>query len=241
MRILRVALALLVVAAGVLVGAPPAFAGNWVVTVLDPVPDRFEPGSAYTIGFWALQHGSHPYSGTFETIGLRLLDATGAPLVFAATALPEAAHYATTVRVPTAGTWTVYGMHSPFQDYKIGTLSVPGGLSILPVPQPMQIDEAEQPWGDIRPPTVAVDPNRGPFDDGTTFVVEPQAQPTSAAKEPASNDGRTASTVLAILAATALLLGLFVVHRRRRTPVRTTAPDRLDMRVDEVHAARQAP
>ena len=110
MRILRVALALLVVAAGVLIGAPPAFAGNWVVTVLDPVPDRFEPGRAYTIGFWALQHGSHPYSGTFETIGLRLLDEKGTPLVFNATALPEAAHYATAVRVPTAGTWTVYGM-----------------------------------------------------------------------------------------------------------------------------------
>ena len=234
MRILRVALALLVVAAGVLIGAPPAFAGNWVVTVLDPVPDRFEPGRAYTIGFWALQHGSHPYSGTFETIGLRLLDEKGTPLVFNATALPEAAHYATAVRVPTAGTWTVYGMHSPFQDYKIGTLTVPGGLSILPVPQPMQVDPAEQPWGDIRPPTVQVDPNRGPFDDGTTFVVEPKAQPTSGgvAKEPASNDGRTGPTVLAVLAATALLLGLFVVHRRRRPPAASaTEPDRLDMHV----------
>jgi len=52
------------------------------------------------------------------------------------------------------------------------------------------------------------------------------------AKEPASNDGRTGPTVLAVLAATALLLGLFVVHRRRRPPAASaTEPDRLDMHV----------
>jgi MYXO-CTERM domain-containing protein len=237
MRVLRLAVALLVVAVGVLMGAPPAFAGNWVVTILDPVPDRFEAERGYTIGFWALQHGSHPYEGTFESIGLMLIDNTGSPLTFPATALPEPAHYATAVRVPTPGTWTVYGMHKPFQDYKIGTLTVPGGLTVLPIPEPARIDPAAQPWGEIRPPTVAVDPNRGPFDDGTVTVVAPQAQPpATAAAKPASGDGSTAATVLAILAATALLLGLVFAHRRRRTPspqAAPAAPDRLDMRVDE--------
>jgi MYXO-CTERM domain-containing protein len=241
MKLLRVAVALLVAAAGVLIGAPPALAGNWVVTILDPVPDRFEAGRGYTIGFWALQHGSHPYAGTFEIIGLRLVDATGSTLTFPATALPEAAHYATTVRVPAAGTWTVYGVHKPFQDYRIGTLTVPGGLTVLPIPEPASIEPAGQPWGEIRPPAVPVDNDRGPFDDEAATIVGPTAQPsaTTAAAQPASDDESPAPMMLAILAATALLLGLVFAHRRRRTPPRPTsaAPDRLDMRVDEAFDA----
>jgi hypothetical protein len=235
MRTLRAVVALAAVLAGVLVGAPPAFAGNWVVTVLDPVPDRFEAGHAYTIGFWALQHGSHPFEGTFESIGLKFVDEKGSsPLTFSATALPEPAHYATTILVATAGTWTVYGIHSPFQDYKIGTLTVPGSLNVLPVPQPMALDKDF--WGEIRPPTVPVDPNRGPFDDGTVTVVGPQAQPAaseSAQARPASGDGRPATIVLAILAATALLLGLILANRRRRTPAAAPVADHLDVRVSE--------
>jgi hypothetical protein len=238
MRTLRAAVALLVVVMGVLVGAPPAFAGNWVVTVLDPVPERFEAGHAYTIGFWALQHGSHPFEGTFESIGLKIIDADGNPLMYSATALPEPAHFATTVLVPRSGTWTVYGMHSPFQDYKIGTLTVPGGLSVLPIPQPMPLDK--DPWGEIRPPTVPIDPDRGPFDDGRTTIVGPQAQPTTGApaaeaaqSRPASGSGRSAPTVLAILAATALLLGLILANRRRRAPATAPVADRLDMHVGE--------
>jgi MYXO-CTERM domain-containing protein len=231
-------MALLVVAVGVLVGAPPALAGNWVVTILDPVPDRFEAERGYTIGFWALQHGSHPYEGTFESIGLKLVDNTGSPLKFPATALPEAAHYATTVRVPGPGTWTVYGMHEPFQDYKIGTLTVPGGLAVLAIPEHAPLEPGAQPWGEIRPPAVPVDPDRGPFDDGTVTIVAPQAKASATvAATPASGDGSPAPAVLAILAATALLLGLVFAHRRRRThpsmPVLATAGDRLDMRVGE--------
>lgn len=233
MRTVRVLVALLAVAAGVFLGAPPALAGNWVVTVLDPVPDRFESGRAYTIGFWALQHGSHPYEGTFESIGLEIVDANGNPLRFGATPLPEPAHYAAAVLVPRAGTWTVYGMHAPFQNYKIGTLTVPGGLAVLPVPQPMAVDNASQ-WGEIRPPTVPVDPNRGPFDDGQVIVAQPQAQRSTAAPAPASTSDSPAPTVLAILAATALLLGLVVAYRRRPTPGEVAAPPephRLDLTV----------
>jgi hypothetical protein len=228
--------ALAVVFAGVLVGAPPAFAGNWVVTVLDPVPDRFEAGRAYTIGFWALQHGSHPYEGTFESIGLKIVDAFGNPIAYAATALPEAAHYATTIRVPTSGTWTVYGVHSPFQDYKIGTLTVPGRFDVLPVPEPMALDKDY--WGEIRPPTVPVDADRSPFDDGTVIIVGPPAEPAASAPaqakaQSASGNGRPGTTVLAILAATALLLGLVLANRGRRVPATAPVADHLEVRVAE--------
>ena len=231
MRAFRVVVAVVVVLAGIVLGAPPAFAGNWVVTVLDPVPERFEAGHAYTIGFWALQHGFHPYEGTFESIGLKIIDAGGNPLMYSATALPEAAHYASTVLVPTSGTWTVYGMHAPFQDYKIGTLTVPGGLSVLPVPQHMPLEKDV--WGEIRPPAVPMDPDRDPFEDGRTTVVQPQAAsaPPAAAANPVSDSGGPATTVLAVLAAAALLLGLLLAHRRRRTPTPAPAQDRLDLHV----------
>jgi hypothetical protein len=234
MRMLRAAVALLVVLACVLVGAPPAYAGNWMVTVLDPVADRFEAGHAYTIGFWALQHGSHPFDGKLESIGIKLVGDNGTPLMYSATALPEPAHYATTIYVATSGTYSVYGFHEPFNDYRIGTLTVPGGLSVLAIPQPLPIDNAQLPWGEIRPPTVPVDVNRSPFDDGTAVPAQqpaqPVAEPTTAAR-PASGEGSPAPTLLAILAAIALLLGLFFVHRRRRAPAPVAAADRLDMRV----------
>lgn len=142
MRMLRAAVALLVVLAGVLMGAQPAYAGSWMVTVLDPVVDRFEAGRAYTIGFWALQHGSYPYDGKLETIGLKLVGEDGSPLMFSATPLPEPAHYATTIYVATSGTYSVYGFHEPFQDYRIGSLTLPGALNVLAIPEPMPIDKA---------------------------------------------------------------------------------------------------
>lgn len=76
-----------------------------------------------------------------------------------------------------------------------------------------------------------VDVNRSPFDDGT---VTPAQQPTGApatAARPASDEGSPAPTLLAILAATALALGLFFVHRRRRAPAPVAVADRLEMRV----------
>jgi hypothetical protein len=231
MRMLRAAVAFLVVLAGVLVGAPPAYAGNWMVAVLDPVADRFEAGRAYTIGFWALQHGSHPFEGKLESIGIKLVAENGTPLMYSATALPEPAHYATTIHVAASGTYSVYSFHEPFQNYRIGTLTVPGGLDVLAIPTPLPIDPSRLPWGEIRPPTVPVDAERNPFEDS---VAVPAQQPTGApatAARPASDEGSPTPTLLAILAATALLLGLFLVHRRRRVPAPAVAADRLDMRV----------
>jgi MYXO-CTERM domain-containing protein len=188
-------------------------------------------GRTYTIGFWALQHGSHPFEGKLETIGIRLVGDNGTRLTFDATPLPEPAHYATTIHVATSGAYAVFGYHKPFGDYRIGTLTVPGALTVLGIPQPLPIDKAQLPWGEIRPPTVPVDAGRSPFEDGAAVPAQQPADEAAKAARPTSDEGSPAPTLLAILAATALLLGLFFVHRRRRAPTPVAATDRLDMRV----------
>jgi hypothetical protein len=176
MKRLRTAVLLAVVSAGVLLGGSPAAAGNWAVTSLDPAPERFEVNRGYTIGFWVLQHGWHTYSGKMDPVGLKLVDEKGGATVFPGSALPEPAHYAAAILVPRAGTWKVYGVQGPFEDYLVGTLTAPGALAILPVPKADQTDAKGQPWGAIRPPQVPVDPNRDPFS-------EPLAAPPPAAAQ----------------------------------------------------------
>src|SRR4051794_22523985 len=54
-------------------------AGNWATTELDPLPE-IKADTAYTIGYWVLQHGTHPFDGPAKnlgTTGLRLIGADG--------------------------------------------------------------------------------------------------------------------------------------------------------------------
>jgi hypothetical protein len=221
MRLIRALLVVLCTGvAGVVVGAAPAYAGNWATTMLDPVPSTFEPGKSYTIGFWVLQHGSHPFSGgTLEPVALQLTGPTGT-LTFAGIALPEPAHYVTSIYLPTAGTYTVVGQQGIFQPYRVGTLTVPGGLTALPVPAPVQVSADEQPWEEIRPPVMPVDTNRDPYEQTADLPQVPAATATPPASTVAtahttSNGMRPTTTLLAALAAVALLLGLFLYGRRR--------------------------
>ncbi|MGV9374874.1 hypothetical protein ACWDRB_03620 [Nonomuraea sp. NPDC003707] len=144
----------------VLGGLPAAAAGGWAVTYLDPAPSRFEGGTSYALGFWVLQHGSHPFAGDLGAVGLRFTGADGKSLRFGGTALPEAGHYATSVVVP-EGVWKVEGVQGLFQPYVVGTLTVPGGLKVDPVPAemvaPMSAEKSF--WGAVRPPGF---PDKGP-------------------------------------------------------------------------------
>ncbi|MEU6779539.1 hypothetical protein ABZ912_10080 [Nonomuraea angiospora] len=163
-RILAVlAAAVASMAALALGGLPAAAAGGWAVTYLDPAPSRFEGGTSYALGFWVLQHGSHPFAGDLGAVGLRFTGADGKSLLFDGTALPEAGHYATSVVVP-EGVWKVQGVQGLFQPYEVGTLTVPGGLKINPVPAEMVAPmSAEKPfWGAVRPPG---------FSDGGPAVI----------------------------------------------------------------------
>jgi hypothetical protein len=225
MRLIRAAVALLMVLgagmAGAILGAGPAYAGNWATTVLDPVPDRFEPGRSYTIGFWVLQHGSHPYEGTLDPVALQLVAPGGATTTFTGIALPEPAHYATTIYLPAAGTYTVVGLQGIFQPFRVGTLAAPGALTALPVPTPLEMPANKLPWKEIRPPTMPVDADRNPFDDTTANAPAAKTTTPTAAAAPettptASDSRRPTTTVLIALAGLAVVLGVLLYRRRPR-------------------------
>ncbi|QYC43741.1 hypothetical protein Nocox_30795 [Nonomuraea coxensis DSM 45129] len=128
--------------------------GGWAETSLDPAPGRFAAGTSYTLGFWVLQHGTHPYEGELTPVGLRFTRAGGESLTFPGTPLPEAGHYAASVVLP-AGDWKVEGLQGIFAPYAAGTVSVPGGLKAEPA-RKESIDafvaQGADYWGAVRPP-----------------------------------------------------------------------------------------
>ncbi|MFL6127453.1 MAG: hypothetical protein ACJ73E_00110 [Mycobacteriales bacterium] len=205
MRRLRVVVLLVLVGLG-MVPALPAYAGGWAVTLLDPLPDRVDAGKAYTVGYWVLQHGSHPYEGELGRTGLRLVgpDRT---LEFDGRALPESAHYAVAIAVP-AGKWRVYAMQGWFADFEVGTLTVPGGLVLRPSDLPVNVgghsDSGAAPhWGAVHPPGgIAVQ------GDAVQPVREPLAAPAAPAVS-APGPERTPTPRMGI--ATALLVSCGVI------------------------------
>jgi hypothetical protein len=152
MKALRIALATATLTAGALLPLSAARAGGWAVTYLDPLPERIESGRTYTVGYWILQHGSHPYEGRLEDTGLKLVDAKNAAIVFPGVALREPAHFAAAVAVPRDGPWKLVGLQGLFAPYEIGTLTVPGRLDVLPPPAPMVSDGHQHQWNGVRPP-----------------------------------------------------------------------------------------
>ncbi|MFB4265226.1 hypothetical protein [Nonomuraea sp. GTA35] len=228
------------IAALVVGGTPAVAAGGWAVTYLDPAPSRFEGGTSYALGFWVLQHGTHPFEGKMEPVGLRLTGQDGRSLEFKGTALPEAAHYLASVVVP-EGVWKVEGVQGPFQPYEVGTLTVPGALRIKPVAPELVAaigQGGHDYWGDVRPP--GFEPG-----DGSAMTAGPAPVPVPAsapaapvvAASPAARAGDPggvpAYTLLLAAAGGAVVawaaLGLPVMLRRRREE----QPDRPDHRSPE--------
>jgi len=153
---------LVAVLAGALAATPPARAGGWAVAVLDPLPDRIEPGGAYAVGYWVLQHGSHPYEGDLGPTCLVLVDDDGKRITFPGVPLREPAHFAVAVAVPHNGTWALTATQGIFEAHEIGMLTVPGGLAVNP-PPPMSTDDHQHAWGLIRPPEVAAQSAPQPY------------------------------------------------------------------------------
>ncbi|GAA1290897.1 hypothetical protein Psi02_34930 [Planotetraspora silvatica] len=152
-------------------------AGGWATTELDPLPDKLVPGKAYTIGYWVLQHGTHPFDvagNELGSTGLRLTGADGKTLDFLGTALSEPAHYAVTIKVP-AGEWRVQGVQGIFMPYDIGTMNIPGGLTLAPPQFVIGVGtEVVDYWGSIKPPGF-------PW-DGTVTSSQPPAPPATVAQ-----------------------------------------------------------
>jgi hypothetical protein len=153
-RLLRSVAVLLLAAASVLTVGTPARAGGWATTLLDPLPDRLEPGTAYTIGYWVMQHGFHPYEGALGGTELRLTDDKGAVTAYQGTPLPEAGHYAAAV-VFDRGSWRLSSLQGVFGEFEIGSVTVPGGLTLRPAEAPAQVtipaDNGKY-WAAVRPP-----------------------------------------------------------------------------------------
>ncbi|WP_030912131.1 hypothetical protein [Streptosporangium amethystogenes] len=203
--------------------AAPARAGGWAITVMDPVPAKTDPDTTYTLGFWLLQHGTHPYLGDdLGEVALRFTDGKKS-LKFVGVELTEPAHYAAAISLP-KGTWEVEAIQGWFAPYRIGTLSVPGGLEIAPVPSEFRQSIAGQPpqehWGAIRPPAVPL----GDLVSGTpaTPAATPAAAPaggpaagmTTVAVVERGSWWRPSYLVAGLLGVTALAALVYRVRRR---------------------------
>ncbi|MEU7941454.1 hypothetical protein [Microbispora bryophytorum] len=240
MRRLLVALAAM---AAILAPALPAHAraGFWAVTELDPFPAQVRPDVPYTVGFWVLQHGTHPYEGPggLDPIGLRLTGEDGTTLTFGGTPLPEPAHYATSVKVP-AGRWRVQGLQGRFGPYEIGTLTVPGGLKAAPPQFPVPAgSEVMDYWGPVKPPgfpwkATSVIPNRLPAATPATSVAS--AQPAGATQPVRATQPAQVSAAVGdsspwrqpyalVIVAVAAVAGTLLVQRAARAAVRRRPHD----------------
>jgi hypothetical protein len=186
---------------------PAAAAGGWAATYLDPLPERFDAGKPYALGFWVLQHGNHPFEGDLGAVGLRFTSAKdGKSLLFGGTALPEAGHYAASVVVP-QGEWRVEGVQGIFEPYFVGTLTVPGGLRPEPVRKELIqefVNVRKDYWDAVRPPGFPDLPgaktklgNRGLMTKPTPETAPPADLPAASPAAPAAGVEAGAAPVAA--------------------------------------------
>ena len=224
MRRLGVVVVVLVLAAVGLVPAAPAQAGGWAVTLLDPLPDRIEAGQAYTVGYWVLQHGSHPFDGELGKTGLRLVG-PGGEREFVGSPLPEAAHYAVSFAVP-AGTWQVSALQGWFAPFEVGSLTVPGTLTLRPSDMAVDVgghsDGGLAPhWGAVHPPSRVGDGQAGQVQSALEPAAAPQRPVTAPAPDRAATPQPRTAVAIGLLAACGLLALLATGparrHLRRRT------------------------
>lgn len=218
MRRLRCTLVVGAILATLVLAAAPARAGGWAVTALDPLPAPIQAGRTYTVGYWVLQHGSHPYDGDLGETGLKLVDDRGRVVTFQGVALREPAHFAAALAIPHTGTWKLYGQQGIFADYQVGTLIVPGGLAVVRPPTPMTM-HSDTHWGAIRPPDLAAMAN-----DNTLPVRAADPNTATAPEQPASEQpaqtrhgDRVLPTalVLAVILALATIGGALLLGRHR--------------------------
>jgi hypothetical protein len=130
-RLAALAAALLLVALTV-----PAAAGGWAVTTLDAVPDRFEAGREYDIGYTIRQHGVTPVD--LASTGIRITSAdSGKQLMFDGRKVGAVGHYVARVSFPAAGGWTWEALQDWFAPHSLGQLEVVlPGSTVASEPRP---------------------------------------------------------------------------------------------------------
>src|SRR5687767_13737288 len=103
--------------------ASPGAAGGWAVTTLDAVPDRFEAGRAYDIGYTIRQHGATPVD--LPSTGIRITSAdSGKQLTFDGRRDGAVGHYVALVTFPAAGGWSWEALQDWFAPHPLGELAV---------------------------------------------------------------------------------------------------------------------
>lgn len=214
MRTIRPVLCALAVTAAVLVLAPiPAFAGGWATTLLDPLPDGIRSGPSYTVGFWILQHGSHVSQIHLNDPGLKLVDDGQQAVTFKGVPMAEGGHFATAIVLPHDGRWIVFGMQSPFQDYQVGVLTVPGGVIVAPTPEPMPAAPDES-WSTVKPPQVVGAPYDASGGAARLQRATPQKSPAKPFSIPPVPEAGLGAAVLLVLAAAGIALRIRRLSRR---------------------------
>ncbi|MQA61809.1 MAG: hypothetical protein GEU86_10005 [Actinophytocola sp.] len=204
--------AVVIVLAWALLATPAAYA-----TVLDPLPDRIEPNQTYTVGYWVMQHAAHPYEGDLADTGLKIVAEDGTTHTFEGVPLGQPSHYAATLAVPQRGTWQLYAMQGLFDEYLIGTLTVPGGLAARPLPPPVVGHADQHQWGLISSPDLADQADRqaggSPGETGHRHDVAPSGQ--TADEEAGTVSAEAVWALIAVAAAGTLLLARVAGSRIR--------------------------
>jgi len=119
----------------------PALGGGWAVTTLDNVPDRFEAGQSYSIGYTIRQHGVTPVAVDRTEIQITHNE-SGKRLSFRGVADGPIGHYLATLTIPASGSWTWEVTQGPFAPHALGTLTVslaataaaPAAIVAVPAP-----------------------------------------------------------------------------------------------------------
>jgi len=217
MRPVKVVLAVALVGLVTLVPATPAQAGGWAVTFIDPVDERttIQPATTYSITYWVLQHGNHPYEGELGTTGLKFTNASDEQVMSEGVALAEPAHYRTEVRLPSVGLWRITAVQGIFGDYEIGLLTVPGRVAVYPTPPINPAGDGHGThWGEIRPPGFCADTHSTETTKGVAPPKDTQAAGTSAAGQ-----GTPPPILIAgqFVAGVAAILTVVLLVRRRAT------------------------
>ena len=114
----------------------PALAGGWAVTTLDSVPDGFDAGQTYSIGYTIRQHGITPVD--LASTGIRITSAdSGKQITFEGRKDGAVGHYVARVSFPAAGGWKWEALQDWFGPQPLGQVEVaPAGIAMAPDARP---------------------------------------------------------------------------------------------------------
>lgn len=119
---LALALATAAAALALLAWSPPAGAGGFSVTSLDPLPTAPRAGAGLTVGYTVRQHGITPVA--VDGTGIAIVSPDGERTVFPGRAAGPVGHYVADVRFPAAGAWSWEVQQGWFGAQELGPVHV---------------------------------------------------------------------------------------------------------------------